>query len=679
MSHDIKLRAVSANCANGLPADKGVRSVAIAMVRNEADIVSLWASHVLAAFDRLLIVDHISTDGTAEFFGDLATRFPDKVFLYKFEVPGYYQAEVTNALAAMAANAFPMAWIMPLDADEFICSTKQASFSDLVAGAGTDKPVSLNWKTAIPYCVDADATLDTGTPFLILPNEALTYCKCGLHSAMIRDQKLRFIQGNHAVEGHSSYVQIGDLLHVPLRSLDHLILKCTQGCAAYEAIAASRSRSGQGFHWFQILKLAAAANNISAGNLRHIAANYGDINYTTLDTLSIYDITSNGGQVGPMPVTFLPHGIDMVRNKRFRGMINDIADTIKDNEIRRLLYYQYGGRQQDMLSYSYSNIDALPPRAPAHAEERNAAAKMSDVEFIRSFTAPSSWEVEGLVPSAWIEHLPFMFCLMMQVKPRRYVELGAHHGASFFAACQAACRLDVRSECIAIDTWQGDEHIGQYGETVFSQFVYILESKFGNVGRYIRNSFSNAAGQFAPGSIDLLHIDGTHTYEAVKNDFETWLPKLSSTGIIIFHDTHVTQDGFGVYRLWDELSKKYPSFCFEHGHGLGLIYAGSDQDSPELAFVRLLMREDIGAFMRQHFSALGGSLTKFVDARNSSSSPAETELEALRASTGYRMLMRYYRLRDALCPENSIRHKAYVMLRNAIMGSLRAIKSLVKR
>jgi hypothetical protein len=68
----------------------------------------------------------------------------------------------------------------------------------------------------------------------------------------------------------------------------------------------------------------------------------------------------------------------------------------------------------------------------------------------------------------------------------------------------------------------------------------------------------------------LLHIDGHHSYESVRNDFGSWIAKVRPGGVILLHDVSIRNGGFGVWRFWEELCAEFPHFTFAHSAGLGV-------------------------------------------------------------------------------------------------------------
>ena len=174
-------------------------------------------------------------------------------------------------------------------------------------------------------------------------------------------------------------------------------------------------------------------------------------------------------------------------------------------------------------------------------------------------------------PGPWAGHLGFAYDLVAAGKPKLLVELGAFYGESYFGFCQAVEEQSVSCTCYAVDTWQGDAHGGFYGEDIYSDVDAYNRTHYSSFSHLMRMTFDQAVPYFSDGSIDVLHIDGHHSYESVRSDFESWIPKVRPGGIILLHDIGIRTAGFGVWRFWEELCASYPHFAFAHSAGLGVV------------------------------------------------------------------------------------------------------------
>ena len=181
--------------------------------------------------------------------------------------------------------------------------------------------------------------------------------------------------------------------------------------------------------------------------------------------------------------------------------------------------------------------------------------------------------------SPWEGHRVFAYDLVKFLEPNLIVELGTHYGCSFFSFCQVVKDFKLNTKIIAIDTWQGDIQAGFYGDEVFGTINKTIDVYFKDLDIDLkRKIFDEALEEIEDESIDILHIDGLHTYNAVAHDYYTWLRKLKKNGIILFHDI-ASYLGYGSNKFWQEIKEKYkyPFLEFSHSWGLGVLFPKGDK------------------------------------------------------------------------------------------------------
>ena len=169
-------------------------------------------------------------------------------------------------------------------------------------------------------------------------------------------------------------------------------------------------------------------------------------------------------------------------------------------------------------------------------------------------------------------HAFYCYDLVRNLKPKVIVTLGAKDGHSFFSFCQAVKDGWLDTELSAVDTWVNDQHSGFYGESFWETFNKIKEAFYDSLHiKLVRKTFDQAVDDYEDSSIDILHINGCHTYESAKHQYERWVDKVKADGIILFNDITVKDNNFSVYKLWDKLKEKFDTLEFYHSHGLGVL------------------------------------------------------------------------------------------------------------
>lgn len=185
------------------------------------------------------------------------------------------------------------------------------------------------------------------------------------------------------------------------------------------------------------------------------------------------------------------------------------------------------------------------------------------------------YEDIGHHATAWEGHILWAYNTVKEWKPKIIVELGVYLSHSLSTMAEACLDADMDTKLYGIDHFKGDEHSGFFGEDIEAIATRCL-SRYPNV-TLIKKNFNDALVEWdkrEDKTIDLLHIDGRHFYEDIKEDFENWSKFVPEGGHIILHDTQVTERGFGIKKYFEELQDEHSEWEFNErleSNGLGII------------------------------------------------------------------------------------------------------------
>ena len=239
-----------------------------------------------------------------------------------------------------------------------------------------------------------------------------------------------------------------------------------------------------------------------------------------------------------------------------------------------------------MLKHAFYNLMSSAHRESGLRQLQTLERKLlsKDVRFAVPFVYHGKGFFKTIEPRQNPEEIEALYKAVLELFPRRILEIGTARGGSLYLWIQAAAE---GATIVSIDL-PGGKFGGAYPACRIPFYQSFARS--GQTLKLLRKDSHKAetlaeVGRiFCDKPIDFLFIDGDHTYEGVKTDFQDYGPLVRPGGLIGLHDILPRPDlpEIQVDRFWTELRDKYD--CEEligregsgRKIGIGLIYVGDN-------------------------------------------------------------------------------------------------------
>jgi len=204
-------------------------------------------------------------------------------------------------------------------------------------------------------------------------------------------------------------------------------------------------------------------------------------------------------------------------------------------------------------------------------DQMKRTGPIEDLDVLVKLAARGYWH--AITPIQNRREILALLRILKQASPQRILEIGTASGGTLFLFTRIAA---ADAQLVSIDLPGGP------GGGGYPPWKIPLYQEFPLPGQRLElirdNSHDPAvlarvAELVGDRGLDFLFIDGDHSYDGVKRDFEMYGSFINPTGLIAFHDIDYSRD---VRRFWDEVKveRHFQEIRDEHGQtfGIGLIY-----------------------------------------------------------------------------------------------------------
>jgi cephalosporin hydroxylase len=245
-------------------------------------------------------------------------------------------------------------------------------------------------------------------------------------------------------------------------------------------------------------------------------------------------------------------------------------------------------RESHLLEDERRPIEAMPrllslPRKLFVVREFNEQRKkVHSINEALAFAFDFQYHDVTIRPLQVKEEISSLVKKLQDTSPRVLLEIGTSHGGSLYLFCMAASPDAV---LISVDL-RGGKYGGGYSRLrvpLYRSFARERqEIHLINGNSHEHSTLAKVKDILDGKQVDFLFIDGDHSYEGVKADFDMYSGLVRNGGIIALHDIveHTVDRSVEVPKLWNEIKSKY-----EHEEmvkdwnqgwgGIGVIYRKS--------------------------------------------------------------------------------------------------------